>query len=137
MRQNCPLFCLVWFSFAWANTPHGLRSPNFPLLFSFTWSHVSGHHHHASSEHHSFYLSINPTFNCPAVDGNISLCVPERVTLGNTDHFLDQVQASNAFCDRMLHLQGQYLPVNRCRKREINRGKNRQEQYQQLLGKMS
>lgn len=54
----------------------------------------------------SLYLGINPTLDCPAVDGDISLFVPERVALGNTDHFLDQVQAGNAFCDGVLHLQG-------------------------------
>lgn len=59
------------------------------------------------------YLSINSTFNRPAVDGNISLFVPERVTLSNTDHFLDQIQAGNAFCDGMFNLQGQELSVSR------------------------
>ena len=83
------------------------------MLLSYTWSHDSGHKHHPSSQC-SLYLGINSTFDRPAVDGNIGLFVPKRVTLGNTYHFLDQVQASDAFCDGMLNLQGQDLPVSRC-----------------------
>ena len=87
-------------------------------MISYTWSHDSEHKHHPSSHHPSsqcsLYLGINSTFDRPAIDGNISLFVPKRVTLGNTYHFLDQVQASDAFCDGMLNLQGQDLPISRC-----------------------
>lgn len=81
--------------------------------------------HGSPSSPPSWYLSINPTLHRPAVDGNISLSVPERVALGNPDHFLDQVQACDAFCDGMFHLQGQKLVLVRTLESEAERQRQR------------
>lgn len=71
------------------------------------------------------YLCIHSAFYCPAIDGNISLLVAKWVTLGNADHFLDQVQASNAFSDRMLNLQGHKLTVIKERNNERRKSTER------------
>lgn len=49
-------------------------------------------------------LSVDATLNGPAVYWDVFLFVLQLVTLGNPDHLLNQVQASNTLCDWMLHL---------------------------------
>ena len=50
------------------------------------------------------HLGIDATLNSPAVYWDVFLFVLQLVTLGNPDHLLHQVQASNALCDWMFHL---------------------------------
>ena len=49
-------------------------------------------------------LSINSTLNGPAFYWDVLLFMLKPVTLGNPDHLLHQIQASDALSDRMLHL---------------------------------
>ena len=59
---------------------------------------------YGQSEEIKRYLSVNTALKGPAINGDVLLFVQKRVTLGNPDHLLDQVQTSNTLCDWMLHL---------------------------------
>ena len=50
-------------------------------------------------------FGIDAIFNGPTVDFDIVLSHRQLLTCGDADHLFDQINAGDAFGDRMLHLQ--------------------------------